>query len=146
VFLRSYTPRTLNEVYDPERDVDKLARGEGKDLIYGGLTGIVQVHGEKDGQGHLGEKKAVKFEGEAENGVNEESGENDEEEEDADSDSEDEGNGEFQVRQPRGHRHEDKDAKKERKKAAKEEAREKRKNKIPKAEKKKRIKATSSKK
>ena len=45
-------------------------------------------------------------------------------------------------RQPRGHRHEDKETKKERKKAVKEEARERRKNKMSKTEKKKRIKAT----
>lgn len=49
VFLKSYIPRTLNDVYDPERDIARLQRGEGKDLIYGDLTGVVQIHeGKKD--------------------------------------------------------------------------------------------------
>ena len=41
VFLRSYIPRTLNEVFDPERDVDVLARGDGAQLIYRDTIGIV---------------------------------------------------------------------------------------------------------
>lgn len=41
VFKSSYIPRNLNEVYDPERDVEALTRGEGKSLIYGGHTGVV---------------------------------------------------------------------------------------------------------
>ncbi|KDQ20705.1 hypothetical protein BOTBODRAFT_169429 [Botryobasidium botryosum FD-172 SS1] len=143
VFLRSYIPRTLNEVYDPERDIDRLARGEGKDLIYAGVTGIAQVHEDNGGQGEevVPQKKAVKFENDE--GT---SGDEDEEvgSEGEDEEGGDEGGG-FEERKPRGHRHEDKEAKKERKKAAKEEAREKRKNKIPKAEKKRRIKVTSSK-
>ena len=54
---------------------------------------------------------------------------------------EEEQNG-FVERPARGHRHEDREAKRERKKAAKDEAREKRKHKMPKAEKKKKIKAS----
>ncbi|OCF40175.1 Atypical/RIO/RIO1 protein kinase [Kwoniella heveanensis CBS 569] len=40
VFMSSYIPRTLAEVYDPERDVDVLKRGDGDDLIYAGVTGL----------------------------------------------------------------------------------------------------------
>ena len=42
VFLGSYIPRSLNEVYDPERDVAALKRGEGKNLIYADTIGLVE--------------------------------------------------------------------------------------------------------
>lgn len=48
----------------------------------------------------------------------------------------------FVERKPRGHRHEDKESKKERKKLVKAEAKEKRKQKMPKAEKKRIMKKT----
>ncbi|KAG8745840.1 protein kinase rio1 [Ceratobasidium sp. 414] len=125
VFLKSYIPRTLNDVYDPERDIARLQRGEGKDLIYGDLTGVVRVN------------EADKREEGSDVGDSEtDEGDGDE------SEQEGAGNGdEFAERQPRGKRHEDKD---ERKKAAREEAREKRKHKMPKAEKKRRMKASKS--
>lgn len=44
VFRSSYIPRNLTEVVDPERDVNILARGEGKTLIYGDLTGVVKKY------------------------------------------------------------------------------------------------------
>jgi RIO kinase 1 len=40
VFMSSYIPRNLGEVYDPERDVDLLNEGRGGQLIYAGLTGL----------------------------------------------------------------------------------------------------------
>ncbi|KAM5533470.1 hypothetical protein V8D89_012908 [Ganoderma adspersum] len=50
VFMRSYIPRTLNEVFDPERDVDVLSRGEGAKLIYKDTIGIVGPRADrKDG-------------------------------------------------------------------------------------------------
>ncbi|KAI9058388.1 RIO1-domain-containing protein [Trametes sanguinea] len=171
VFMRSYIPRTLNEVYDPERDVDVLTRGEGEKLIYKDTIGIVapgQSKRAEDGTeswdaaagaadaeigGHEEEqpkkaiakqKKGVSFADEKEETSEEEGeeGEGDDSEEEDGSEDE-EGHDGRKERKPRGHRHEDKQAKKERKKAAKEEAREKRKHKIPKAEKKRRIKATA---
>jgi len=48
----------------------------------------------------------------------------------------------FEDKRPRGHRHEDRELKKERKKTTKAEQREKRKSKMPKAEKKRRIKTS----
>ena len=30
VFMQSYIPRNLNEVYDPERDAERVGRGEGE--------------------------------------------------------------------------------------------------------------------
>ncbi|KAI1789641.1 RIO1-domain-containing protein [Ganoderma leucocontextum] len=170
VFMRSYIPRTLNEVYDPERDVDVLSRGEGEKLIYKDTIGIVgPKEGRKDEDdqrdaakaaptiakaGDATPKKAVAFAGDdVEEGSEEGREEEEEDEGEEDDGSEDERSGEaedddadadgFKDKKPRGHRHEDKEAKKQRKKAAKEEAREKRKHKIPKAEKKRRIKTTA---
>ncbi|TFY79618.1 hypothetical protein EWM64_g4395 [Hericium alpestre] len=129
VFMKSYSPRSLNEVYDPERDVDALTRGDGQTLIYADTIGLVQPSSQR----------AVHFDG-----IPEAEGSSEEEAESADGsvDGEDgqEESGDFQERAPRGHRHEDKEAKKERKKAVKAEHREKRKQKMPKAEKKKKIK------
>ncbi|CAE6415731.1 unnamed protein product [Rhizoctonia solani] len=135
VFLQSYIPRTLNDVYDPERDIERLQRGEGKDLIYGDLTGVVRINRVTKGP--------VVTET---NGDEGEGGDLEDSEQDIDS-SEEVGVGEengFVEKKPRGKRHEDKDAKRERKQAAKEEAREKRKHKMPKIEKKRRIKATKT--
>jgi len=170
VFLRSYIPRNLNEVFDPERDAAKVRKGEGSDLIYGGITGVVEANqpsirtGIRGNPGRIasGQKPDVHI-----IGVNEESPENTDESDGDEDDETEEDSGDVEwtdkKRAPRGHRHEDKDAKKvrdcwiqrnvllslaiskERKKAIKEEARERRKTKLPKAEKKKRIKQTSSK-
>ncbi|KAF9146758.1 Serine/threonine-protein kinase RIO1 [Mortierella sp. GBA39] len=79
-------------------------------------------------------------EAEAENDENTDEDDEDEDDEEYDSDDSD-----FK-KQSRGKRNEDKDAKKDRKLKSKEEAREKRKNKIPKADKKRKIKTSSSKK
>ncbi|KAI0771395.1 RIO1 family-domain-containing protein [Irpex lacteus] len=120
------------QVYDPERDVGVLNRGEGEGLIYKDTIGIVAPKDNK-----------VRFE---DDGKDEEDGSTSGEEEDEEEGSDEEGEGEDgqrRERRSRGHRNEDKEAKKERKKAVKAEARERRKNKIPKAEKKKKIKATA---
>ncbi|WVF68814.1 hypothetical protein IAT40_003587 [Kwoniella sp. CBS 6097] len=136
VFMSSYIPRTLAEVYDPERDVDVLKSGGGDDLIYAGVTGLkiadtakaqstlTQTQEREKISEHKGESVVNQGDGnKAEVGELAEQGEEEE-----DEDEEDE-------KKSRGFRHEDKDAKKERKKAVKEENREKRKNKMPKAEK-----------
>ncbi|CAE6456277.1 unnamed protein product [Rhizoctonia solani] len=101
VFLQSYIPRTLNDVYDPERDIERLQRGEGKDLIYGDLTGVVRIN-----EGTKG-LAVTEVKGD-------EHGDSEGSEQDTDT-SEEEGAGEeneFVGKKPRGKRHEDKDAKK----------------------------------
>ncbi|KAG8214661.1 RIO1-domain-containing protein [Butyriboletus roseoflavus] len=109
-----------DELYDPERDIDVLKGGEGKKLIYASTIGLV------------GSSAASLDGGESSESSTSESTSDEEAEEP-------------ERRVPRGHRHEDREAKKlsarvqERKKAVKAEAREKRKNKMPKAEKKRRI-------
>ncbi|KAF8511895.1 RIO1-domain-containing protein [Hysterangium stoloniferum] len=129
VFLKSYIPRTLNEVYDPERDVDLVSRGRGESLIYSNIIGVVGATDEEvSGLGADSQDNT----------------DDDDVEEDDQYSSGEEGREDatIQDRRPRGHRNEDKDAKKERKKAVKEAAREKRKTKMPKAEKKTRVKTT----
>ncbi|OCH91220.1 RIO1-domain-containing protein [Obba rivulosa] len=125
VFMRSYIPRTLNEVYDPERDVGTLSRGEGEKLIYKDVIGIVEPkdtrHAERGENAEAqpaqtdignGKAKGVRFEEEEPSAPNEE----DSEESSAESDEGDaegsEGDTKFEQRKPRGHRHEDKEAKK----------------------------------
>ncbi|TDL23323.1 RIO1-domain-containing protein [Rickenella mellea] len=141
VFMQSYIPRSLHEVYDPERDVAALRRGEGKTLIYSDTIGLVETPSKEPPKA----KPSVRFDGDHTEPPKSDT-ESSSESSDADEDG---GNSEsgvnekpFEERRPRGHRHEDKDVKKERKKAAKEEAREKRKTKMPKAEKKKKMKAS----
>lgn len=138
VFMKSYIPRNLNDLYDPERDA--FAAGPGTSKASAGPQGVrfadqtslnTDDHNESLNNVEDLEDDDVsgsEFEG---------SGDQDEgsgEDEDGDSTKPE--------RRIRGHRREDKEAKKERKKAVKEEARERRKHKMPKSEKKKRIKAS----
>ncbi|PWN50178.1 RIO1-domain-containing protein [Violaceomyces palustris] len=160
VFKSSYIPRTLNEVYDPERDVEIVRKGGIKSLIYAGITGMDVVHKdtvkeeevEEEGNPGGGKANVPRVKASESNGHDEEDqeGEDDEGEEEEDQEEE-EGGGEdgdpkpegWVEKVPRGHRHEDREAKKERKKEVKEEARERRKNKMPKSEKKRRMKKSS---
>lgn len=112
VFMRSYIPRNLNEVFDPERDVAKIRRGEGNELIYGGITGVVEANATGSNAAH---DLAVSWSVQTNEGVVDGDGggsEDVESEDTSDDDEDDEENGTFQKRAPRGHRHEDKDAKK----------------------------------
>ena len=123
VFLNSYIPRTLNEVYDPERDLEAIKKGAR--TIYSNTIGIVKPKSEVTGP-RTGEDKAS-IEGEEKpkvhfsTGVELEDGtqdgdEGDEGEVEEDDDDEDLGKsgdeGEAKEKKPRGHRHEDKEAKK----------------------------------
>lgn len=98
IFLRSFIPRTLNEVYDPERDVERLKRGDG--LIYADTIGFVSTGTDPNGGPKPSEHQAP-----------------DTDEEDRDSETDDDESAERAEKisiekTPRGHRHEDKDAKK----------------------------------
>ena len=121
VFLNSYIPRTLNEVYDPERDLEAVKRG-GK-TIYSDTIGIVKPKPETtvlrandnkepiEGEG----KPKVHFSTEADledemQGTDEDDeGESDEGDEDEDGQGEE---GDPREKKLRGHRHESKEAKK----------------------------------
>lgn len=128
VFMQSYIPRSLNEVYDPERDVDAVLRGEGKQLIYADSIGLVDTSSSAPAAVSSsdsrpdGEKKTsrVRFGGDVPGGSDEseessegEGGEEEDEEGEEDSGSEDgDETKPFEERRPRGHRHEDREEKK----------------------------------
>ncbi|KAK3947386.1 putative extragenic suppressor of the bimD6 mutation [Pseudoneurospora amorphoporcata] len=128
VFRNQYIPKTLNEVYDIEKDVAKVNEGQGEDLVYKNLlaNSVVQKTAE--------DKKE-------EESDEEEEGSGDEEEEGSDDEEDDESR--FEKGTPRGKRFIDKNEKKEHKQAVKEAKREKRKEKIPKAVKKKLVSSSS---
>ncbi|GMK53987.1 hypothetical protein CspeluHIS016_0105730 [Cutaneotrichosporon spelunceum] len=156
VFFSSYIPRSLGEVYDPERDIDILKAGKGDTLIYAGITKLDINEGKAASEAPVPsqeEEAEVALEAEvtpepeeldpAEGAADGRSGKSVrwadwEPEEDAEVEP-----AEFE-KKSRGFRHEDKESKKERKKALKEENREKRKHKMPKGEKARLIKKTSS--
>ncbi|KAL4961974.1 serine/threonine-protein kinase RIO1 [Aspergillus stella-maris] len=128
VFRQQYIPQTLEQVYDFERDAEKVHAGEGSDLVYRDL--LAQ---EKKSGADLGAESDSDISG----GVSVDgSGSEDEEGEERDP---------FEKKQPRGKRHEDKDVKKEHKNKVKEEKREKRANKMPKHLKKKLVSSSSRK-
>ena len=97
VFAQSYIPRALDQVYDPERDVAKVLRGEGTGLIYSGITGVAAIH-RKDAEGRFEEGSAAEDKEEG-------SGSDSESESGSDSDEFDDG-------RPRGKKFEDRDEKK----------------------------------
>ncbi|KAG2174659.1 hypothetical protein INT44_006923 [Umbelopsis vinacea] len=168
VFKQAYIPRNLEEVYDVDRDADVVARGDGKDLIYSSLLNVPastsdsktvsfkseETKGSKNDiiSGVLQDlastpkKVSTPVSDDEESDDSEDEDEESEDDEEYDSQAESGDDSDFEERTPRGKRNEDKDAKKERKKQAREEAREKRKHKLPKAEKKRKIKNSSSKK
>lgn len=122
VFFKSYIPRTLNEVYDPERDLEAVKKG-GK-TIYSDTIGIVNTKSKAtalrvEDEPIVGEKPKVHFsdgvdlKDETQSVGEEEEG--DDEDEDEDEDGLDEGGedeGEPREKKLRGHKHEDKEAKK----------------------------------
>lgn len=126
IFMKSFIPRTLNEVYDPERDVEKHMRGD--ELIYADTIGLLNASDKKDivVTGTSEKKKAVsavseappkvRFEDAGEDLADGGEGQSDSGTGDEDGSDEDEESGDgkegFVERKPRGHRHEDKEAKK----------------------------------
>jgi len=104
VFRQVYIPRTLEEVYDIERDAAKVGRGEGQGLIYKDLL-AASNNENRDGGG--GVKLPLDSEGEGEE-EDEEEEEGEEEEEELDEN----GNLIFKEKKSRGKKHEDKETKK----------------------------------
>lgn len=129
VFRNQYIPQTLEQVYDVEKDGQKLEKGGGKDLVYSNLLADSVVDkGQEQGQ----EQEDDSAEGtESDDGAAL----------DSDNSDFDDSTG-----RPRGKRFEDKDEKKQHKQAVKEAKREKRKEKMPKHLKKKIVSSTSRKK
>jgi RIO kinase 1 len=126
VFRQQYIPQTLEQVYDIERDVEKMKMGEGESLIY---KDLLAQNDPKDNDT---------------TGSDEQDGSSDDEDDSEESEVELDENGEPVRRRrrnegerPRGKRFEDKDEKKAHKALVKEEKREKRETKMPKHLKKK---------
>ncbi|KAJ5826392.1 hypothetical protein N7474_003530 [Penicillium riverlandense] len=127
VFRQQYIPQTLEQVYDVERDAEKIRDGSGADLVYGDLL----ARG----------KKEEDAESDASGGVSVSGSESEDSGDEDDAQPRDP----FEKKQPRGKRFEDKDAKREHKQKVKEEKREQRSKKMPKHMK-KRLVASSTKK
>ncbi|EGE09252.1 atypical/RIO/RIO1 protein kinase [Trichophyton equinum CBS 127.97] len=122
VFRQQYIPQTLEQVYDIERDVEKLRTGKGDELVYRELlasgAGPNKSTSKNEGDEDLGEDSDVS------GGVSL----SDNGSQSGDADEVDP----FAKKPPRGKRFEDKDAKRDHKKQVKEEKREQRAKKIPK--------------
>jgi RIO kinase 1 len=131
VFRQQYIPQTLEQVYDVERDAEKIRDGSGADLIYGDLLAdkTKTTSATVDG---------AESESDASGGVSvsgSDAGDSDNEETDP-----------FAKKAPRGKRFEDKDSKREHKAKVKEEKREQRANKMPKHLKKRLVSSSTRKK
>lgn len=130
VFRQQYIPQTLEQVYDVERDAEKIRDGGGADLIYGDLLATVKA---KPTDAEDDE------ESDASGGVCVSDSDSEEDEEGAERDP-------FAKKPPRGKRFEDKDSKREHKAKVKEEKREQRANKMPKHLKKRLVSSSRKKK
>lgn len=125
VFRNQYIPQTLEQVYDIEKDAQKISLGEGKDLVYNNLLAD-KVVGDKDAEDNDSDSDSGSEDGAS-----------------LDSDDSEADESRFDKGRPRGRRFEDKDEKKQHKQAVKEAKREKRKDKMPKHMKKKIVSSTS---
>ncbi|ORY68402.1 RIO1 family-domain-containing protein [Pseudomassariella vexata] len=132
VFRNQYIPQTLDQVYDIEKDAQKIGDGEGDQLVYRNLLADQAVL-PKDPNAEGDEAEGADSSGDSGDGAALDS-----------DDSEDESR--FAKGTPRGKRFEDKEEKKQHKQAVKEEKREKRKDKMPKHLKKKLVSSSSRKK
>lgn len=132
VYRQQYIPQTLEQVYDVERDVEKVRAGEGNDLVYRDLLAGDKIskpspEGAPDSDGS--------------GGVSVSGSESDDEGGEADDEPKDP----FAKKAPRGKRFEDKDVKREHKQKVKEEKREQRSKKMPKNVKKRLVTSSSRK-
>ena len=155
IFKKSYIPRTLGELYDPEREVAALSLDDWQKPIYADT--IELVHPQKR---DLREADNVQINDAEELPTPLPEDDSQDSASDVSSGAEGQDMKAFEDKRPRGHRHEDRELRKvhpstasiytlssdsraqERKRATKAEQRERRKSKMPKAEKKKRIKAS----
>ncbi|KAG6239030.1 hypothetical protein E4U25_001187 [Claviceps purpurea] len=133
VFRNQYIPQTLEQVYNVEKDVQKLHHGQGNDLVYKNLLADQVVQLKTEGEDAQEGASDSDSDSDSDNGASLSSG-----------DSGDESR--FEKGTPRGRKFEDKDEKKQHKQAVKEAKREKRKHKMPKHLKKKIVSSTSGRK
>ncbi|KAI1768967.1 Serine/threonine-protein kinase Rio1 [Hypoxylon sp. FL1150] len=127
VFRNQYIPQTLEQVYDIEKDAEKIGEGEGDKLVYRNLLAdqvVSRTAAEERSSGDESDEGAAL-------------------DSDSDSGGDDDDESKFSKGAPRGKRFEDKDEKKQRKHAVKEAKAEKRKEKMPKHLKKRLVAQTS---
>lgn len=98
VFRNQYIPQTLEQVYDIEKDAQRLGKGEGGDLVYSNLLADQVVQPKAKGEEEASEEDSEVSSDESGEGAGLESGEDDESRPDK--------------ARPRGRRFEDKDEKK----------------------------------
>lgn len=128
VFRHQYIPQTLEQVYDVERDAERVGRGGKEDLVYRDLLAD-QVVMEKPPSANVEANGSALGSDDSSHASSGEDGDNEEDP--------------FAKKGPRGKRFEDKEDKKEHKKQVKEEKREQRQKKMPKYVKKKLISSSS---
>ncbi|KAF8272256.1 RIO1 family-domain-containing protein [Lactarius quietus] len=139
VFEKSFIPRTLGELFDPERDIAALSLDNFERPIYANTIELMQP---AISSLTAADSERADINGELQVSLSDDDSHDSESSTDS---SAGEGEGDsrhFEDKRPRGHRHEDRELKKERKKTTKAEQREKRKSKMSKAEKKRRIKSS----
>lgn len=116
VFAQSYIPRTLEQVYDPERDVARVLRGEGKGLIYADITGVASIHktatDTREGEQSLPPAVPAVSAASITKEADEDEDGSGSEDEDGESGSDDSDEDDGRERQPKGKKFEDKDDKK----------------------------------
>lgn len=130
VFRNQYIPQTLEQVYDIEKDAQKIGAGQGDQLVYRNLLANQAVAprgtAAETAEGETASSEEDDGEGAA-----------------VDSDASDDDESRFEKGTPRGKRFVDKDDKKSHKQAVKDEKREKRKEKMPKHLKKQLVSSSS---
>ena len=119
VFRNQYIPQTLEQVYDVERDVGEVAKGEQDTLVYRNLLADRVA---PEALAAAEDEAGLSVEGSDDESYGSSGG---------GADGDDEADA-FAQKKPRGKRFEDKDVKKEHKKQVKEEKKVQRENKIPK--------------
>ncbi|WFD22640.1 non-specific serine/threonine protein kinase [Malassezia equina] len=139
VFRQSYLPRTLDEIYDPERDSQLLRTGNVSSLIYSGVTGLDEVYEDTTGQADTALPPSSDAPVELGTGPSDEGTSDDESEDESDTSTPD-------SLTPEAAKAKAKEDRKSHKKQVKAENRERRKTKMPKAEKKRRMKKSSARK
>lgn len=139
VFRQSFLPRTLEDIYDPERDAALVRAGHVESLIYSGVTGLDEVY--------ANEPPATQGEDGDDDDGDDDDGDDDDDEDSEANDSGDEGDDDTDAPHTTDEqRAKERDERKAHKKRVKEANRERRKTKMPKAEKKRRMKKSSARK
>lgn len=149
VFRQVYIPRNLNDVFDIDRDVERVNAGEQNDLIYHDLLG--KQKNDTESFKNSGVKASKKTEDEERSEDSDDSDDENDENSGSDSDSDSDSDDLTDVwdeawddKAPTERKFVDRDANKERKKQVKQEKKEKRANKMKKKDKKKLVSASKS--